>query len=76
MNDYYEIQFNDNTVIWTKYLIPSTTMKVTLTPRGVDRLKSMFPNTKLLRFKCNENELNNVVNKPVSFFRKASAIAY
>lgn len=71
MNTAYTIRFNDTTVIWTMFTMSSPTVKARLTPKGVARLMVLFPNTNKLVFKCNENELNNVVHHPIAFFLKA-----
>lgn len=71
MNTAYTIQFNDKTVIWTMFTMSSPTVKTRLTPKGVARLVSIFPDTNTLTFKCSEAELNTVVQHSRAFFLKA-----
>lgn len=70
MNNHYIIQFEDKTVIWSMFTMPSS-YKARLTPKGVARLMVLFPNTNKLSFKCSEDSLNNVVHHPIAFFLKA-----
>ena len=70
MNNHYIIQFEDKTVIWSMFTMPSN-YKARLTPKGVARLMVLFPDTNKLTFKCSEDSLNNVVHHPIAFFLKA-----
>lgn len=70
MNTFFEIQFKDKTVIWTKYSMSASNTQTRLTPKGVSKLNAMKTQGNLLTFNCTEAELAAVINS-VAFFIKA-----